>query len=512
MNSTDTNLTYLSVLLTGVIIGANYQRIISFLRPITTTTTTTSAPTLKQTTLRQRLKHFCNAQSISYQNTEPLMALQTSMQYVIDDQGTKFLDSRNNVGHVGWQHPQVVRAIQEQTALCNANSRYLHPKRGMLAEKLLSHFPAELCVVFFVNSGSEANDLALRLARTHTTHHDAIVVDRAYHGHSNATLALSPYKYEHTGGEMYRAEWVYKVACPDMYRGEFSQLQPTQAAIEYAKEIKQACQESNTAGKKIAAFFIESGMSVAGVILPPPTYLKECYAHVRKAGGVCIADEVQTGFGRFGSSYWGFQQQNVVPDIVTIGKPFGNGFPLAAVVCSQKIADSFTNGLEYFNTFGGNPVACAAGLAVLNVIESEKLQQHALVVGKHFKQRLKEMGAQSMGAHPGGEGGGGVKVEVEEEGMFIGDVRGCGLFIGIEFVRNRTTKEPATAETSILCSRLKSISNILTSIDGRYNNVIVIKPPMCFTVEDADRLMDAMVAIVPTITKGDVATFVHTPT
>ena len=208
------------------------------------------------------------------------------------------------------------------------------------------------------------------------------------------------------------------------------------------------------------------------------------------------------GFLLKSPEFWGNQ---------TLGKPFGNGFPLSAVITTKAVAES-SNMLEYFNTFGGNPVACAAGLAVLNVIESEKLQQHALVVGKHFKQRLKEMGAQSMGAHPGGEGGGGVKVEVEEEGMFIGDVRGCGLFIGIEFVRNRTTKEPATAETSILCSRLKSISNILTSIDGRYNNVIVIKPPMCFTVEDADRLMDAMVAIVPTITKGDVATFVHTPT
>jgi len=213
------------------------------------------------------------------------------MQHVVDDQGTQFLDTRNNVGHVGWQHPHVVRAIQKQASLCNANSRYLHPKRALLAEKLLAHFPkAKEWCVFFVNSGSEANDLALRLARTHTKNYDAIVVDRAYHGHTQATLALSPYKYEHVGGESYQEDWVQKVICPDTYRGKYCDLEPKQAAIEYAKDVQRACSRSN---EKIAAFFIESGMSVAGVILPPPGYLKACYEHVRKEGGVCIADEVQ---------------------------------------------------------------------------------------------------------------------------------------------------------------------------------------------------------------------------
>jgi ethanolamine-phosphate phospho-lyase len=487
-----------AALLTGVAIGVHWKRISSFFFTTTTTTTTT---TNKQTTLSKRLKYFSEAQSISYKNTEPLMALQTSMQYVIDSTGTSFLDSRNNVGHVGWCHPHVVQAIQEQVALCSANSRYLHPKRALLAERLLAHFPKELCVVFLVNSGSEANDLALRLARTHTQHHDAIVVDHAYHGHTNATLSLSPYKYNHKGGERYKQEWVHKVSCPDMYRGKHANMaNKKQATMEYSNEVPQACQQSTTHGKKVAAFFIESGMSVGGVILPPEGYLEQCYTHVRNSGGVCIADEVQTGFGRFGSSFWGFQQQGVVPDIVTLGKPFGNGFPLAAVVTTKEIAASFSNGLEYFNTFGGSPVACAAGLAVLDVLESEQLQQHALNVGNHIMQRLRRFVAQEAQEAQG------------SSLATIGDVRGCGLFIGIELVRDTTTKEPATAETSILCSRLKKENRILTSIDGPHDNVIVIKPPMCFTLENADALIDAMLKTLPKITQEEVLQFIHTPT
>ena len=448
----------------------------------------------KARTLNRRLQYFCDAQSISYRNTDPLMAMKMSMQYVYDDQGQAYLDTRNNVGHVGWSHPHVVRAVQAQTALCNSNSRYLHPKRTALAEKLLSHFPEELSVVFFVNSGSEANDLALRLARAHTGNHGAVVVDHAYHGHTVATMSLSPYKYEHVGGEAYQVPWVKKAMCPCMYRGQHRDLPVREAAEAYAEDVRRACAESEDG--KVAAFFIESGMSVAGVILPPPGYLAACYQHVRAAGGVCVADEVQTGFGRFGESFWGFEQQRVVPDIVTVGKPFGNGFPLAAVVTTPAIARSFTNGLEYFNTFGGNPVACAAGLAVLETIEREGLQEHAKNIGRHFYRKVR-----SIMADPS-----------SPASRFFGDIRGSGLFLGIELVKSQDTRDPATMETSILCSRLKAEHKILTSIDGPMNNVLVIKPPMCFSIADADRLLDAMVTILPTIDAAATSAYVHTPT
>ena len=531
MSTKDTSMLSLAVpiFISGVIVGASWPRLSSMFSSVFNPTNVSNdddddndIQNVKAITLSKRLKYFCPAQSISYKNTNPLMAMTTFMQHVIDDQGIKYLDTRNNVGHVGWQHPHIVKAVQEQTSRCNANSRYLHPKRTLLAEKLLSHFPTskEWCV-FFVNSGSEANDLALRLARTHTKNYDAIVVDRAYHGHTQATLALSPYKYEHQGGEAYQEDWVHKVICPDMYRGKYCHLSPTDAAIEYAKDVKRACSVS----KNLAAFFIESGMSVAGVILPPPGYLQACYKYVRQAGGVCIADEVQTGFGRFGTTFWGFEQQNVIPDIVTMGKPFGNGFPLAAVVCTKDIATSFTNGLEYFNTFGGNPVACAAGLAVLEIIEAEKLQSHAFEVGTHLKNRLQLLQQSQQEQEQ--------EQEQEEEQdttsasssslgssasqcgtkIYIGDVRGSGLFLGIELVRDKMSKIPATAETSILCSRLKEAPyRMLTSIDGRHDNVIVIKPPMCFTIDDANRLVDAMIELLPTITEEDVVKCEHTPT
>ena len=445
----------------------------------------------KEEVLELRGRHFCDAQSISYKNTEPLMAMRLEMQFIVDDAGVRYLDSRNNVGHCGWAHPRVVTAVQKQQAKCNANSRYVHPSRALLAKKLSSHLPSELSVVFFVNSGSEANDLALRLARQHTGNRDAIVVDRAYHGHTAATLSLSPYKYEHVGGESYAESWVHKVSCPDVYRGEYRD--PAKAASLYAAEVLDAC--ANSQGG-VAAFFIESGMSVAGVILPPRGYLQECYAAVRAAGGVCVADEVQTGFGRFGSSFRGFQQQGVVPDIVTMGKPFGNGFPLAAVVTTKDIARSFANGLEYFNTFGGNPVACAAGLAVLETIECEKLQANAKDVGNHLMQRLRRI----------------ISTPPDGTSFFIGDVRGSGLFIGVEFVKDKLTREPATAETSLLCSHLKDYHRILTSIDGRHDNVIVIKPPMCFTRENADTLVDAILTVMPSITEKQLASATHTST
>lgn len=428
----------------------------------------------KEEVLALRKRHFCKAQSISYENSNPLMMVKASGVYMVDEAGTRYLDTRNNVCHVGHTHPRVAKAVAEQVATLNTNTRYLHPTIVTLAQRLTATMPSELCCVFFVNSGSEANDLALRLATAHTKNEDMIVVNRAYHGHTQSVLQISPYKYDHVGGPG-KAPHVHEVPCPDTYRGRH---RGASAAAQYAGYVKEACVSSLARGTGVAAFFIESGMSVAGVVLPPQGYLKQCYEHVRAAGGVCVADEVQVGFGRFGHHYWGFQQQGIVPDIVTMGKPFGNGMPLAAVVTTAAISASFANGLEYFNTFGGNPVCAAAGLAVMDVIESEGLQAHALRVGDYLQHRVRGM----MAAH-----------------KLIGDVRGSGLFIGIEFVRDRESKEAATAETSVICSRLKDEFHILTSIDGEFDNVLVIKPPMCFAEEHVDVLMGALLAVLETL-------------
>jgi len=456
----------------------------------------------KTAVLDKRKKMFSAAQSISYENKEPLMALQGDMQYLEDSDGQRYLDTRNNVGHVGWQHPKVVGAVQRQMARLNCNQRYLHPNHVLLAEKLTKTFPDELCVCFFVNSGSEANDLAMRLARSATGGSDFIVADHAYHGHTEATLELSPYKYQKRkklGLGEGRQPWVHQIACPDIYRGlhRTPQLSEADAVERYVAEVSGACAAAEarreSGGTGVAAFFIESGMSVAGVILPPEGYLAKCYESVRAAGGVCVADEVQVGFGRFGEHFWGFQQQGVVPDIVTMGKPFGNGTPLAAVVCRREIADKFANGIEYFNTFGGNAVSCAAGLAMLDVMELEGLQDNAVTVGKHLKAALTKMMDTPAGA-------------------LIGQVRGSGLFIGIDFVTDREARTPATAQTSILCSKLKEEHHILTSIDGPHDNVLVMKPPMSFSTKDADLLIEKMALVLQGITREDVANFSHCPT
>lgn len=352
-------------------------------------------------------------------------------------------------------------------AVLNTNTRYLHPTITTLAERLVSLLPDPLEVVFFCNSGSEANDLALRLARAYADGSaNTIVVDRAYHGHTLGTLEVSPYKYEN-GKERIHADpsTIYKVPCPDTYRGEHRD--PTTAGKMYAKYVEEGCQHFQSKGEKVRALIIEGGMSVAGVILPPTGYLTACAEAVRSAGGLYIADEVQTGLGRLGSSLWAFQHNDTItPDIVTLGKPFGNGMPLAATVTTRKVASAFEKcGIEYFNTFAGNPVCAAAGVAVLDVLERANLQKRALEVGAYLKQQF---------------------VLLQQKIEWIGDVRGSGLFLGVELVRDRSTLEPATAEASFICSILKSKYHILTSIDGQYDNVIVIKPPMIFSKKNSD--------------------------
>lgn len=443
--------------------------------------------------LRQSL--LCGAQTVSYSNSEPLMIVKGMGQFLEDDAGRRFLDSRNNPGCVGWQHPDVVGAVSRQLALTNTNTRYLHPYPVLLAQALLRTLPAPLATgkVFFVNSGSEANDLAIRLAKCHTGSSSLVAVERAYHGHTDAVLAVSPYKFNGPGGRGAPAH-VTVAGCPDAYRRRLPGETLPAFAARCAAEVDAACARAERGGRKVAAFFVESGMSVAGVILPPVGYLRQAFAAVRRRGGLCVADEVQVGFARLGEHFWGFQQQGagVVPDIVTMAKPMGNGFPLAAVVCTEEVARSFAaTGMEYFNTFGGNPAACAAGLAVMEVIERDGLQRKARRTGEYFVERLRAL------------------MRRPREGRLIGDVRGCGLFLGVELVRDRESKEPAAAETSAVATRMLREHAILTSCDGPHHNVLVIKPPLVFDEDNVDTFVDALAHILGTL--GPVDTSADAP-
>lgn len=399
-------------------------------------------------TLRMRHRRLSPSLSLSYRH--PLKIVRGWGQYLYDDEARAYLDGVNNVAHVGHCHPRVVRAAQEQIAVLNTNTRYLHDNIAEYGRRLCEKLPERLSVCFFVNSGSEANDLALRLARAHTKSKETIVIDGAYHGNLTSLIEISPYKFDGPGGSG-PPPHVRKVAMPDAYR---------RAKSNYIDELR-----GLVSGP--ATFIVESLLSCGGQIVLPPDYLSEAFRLVRGHGGVCIADEVQVALGRVGSHFWGFETQSVVPDIVTMGKPIGNGHPLGAVVTTPEIAASFNNGMEYFNTFGGNPVSCAVGLAVLDVIDVEKLQNNAQRVGAYLKSGLERLAAR----YP-----------------IIGDVRGLGLFVGLELVLDRENLEPAPKHASYAVERMKECG-VLLSTDGPLHNVIKIKPPLVFNEGDADTLV-----------------------
>ena len=396
--------------------------------------------------------------SLSYE--KPLNIVRGWRQYLYDETGRAFLDVYNNVPLVGHSHPRVARAAQEQLALLNTNTRYLHENILRYAERLTALMPKLLQVCFFLNSGSEANELALRLARTYTQSEDVIVLEHAYHGHTNALVDISPYKFNGPGGAG-RKPWVHVAPLADDYRGLYRRGEP-RVGTKYASHVGEICEVLQTRGSR-PTFIAETLPSVGGQIVFPQNYLAEAYSHVRNAGGVCIADEVQVGFGRLGTHFWGFETQNVVPDIVVLGKPIGNGFPLAAVIATRKIAEAFNNGMEFFSTFGGNPVGCAAGLAVLDVVQEEHLQENALHVGASWIAALEEL---------------------QRKYAVIGDVRGCGLFLGLDLVLSRATREPAPLQASYVVNRLRD-RGILAGTDGPYHNVIKLRPPLIVSEGDA---------------------------
>jgi len=401
--------------------------------------------------------------SISYK--KKLKIVKGALQYLYDDKGNTYVDCVNNPSHVGHCHPTVVKKMQKQIATLNTNTRYLNDNIIKFAKKLKQTLPPSLSVCYFTNSGSEANDLAIRISRHYTKQKDVIVLDHAYHGTSTTTMEMSPYKFDGKGG-FGQMPWIHKALNPDLYRGPF-QYNDADAGKKYANDVNRIVEELKKENKFPAAFICETLLGVGGQIPLPPGYLKEVYKIVKQAGGLCIADEVQVGFGRVGEKFWGYELQDVVPDIVVMGKPIGNGHPLAAVVVTEELAKSFNNGMEFFNTFGGNPVSMAAGIAVLDVIQQEELQQHALEVGNHLMNGLKEL----MNKH-----------------SIIGDVRGHGLFIGAELVKDRITKEPAVPEIDDIVEQMRD-RGFLLSTDGPLYNVLKIKPPIVFSKKNADNMV-----------------------
>lgn len=413
--------------------------------------------------IKKRQEHLGKSLSVSYE--EPLHIRRGYMQYLYDANARRYLDTVNNVAHVGHEHPAVVEAACRQNAVLNTNTRYLHDNIVQLAGELLETFPKPFSVVYFVNSGSEANELALRMAKTLTQQKDIIAIETCYHGNTGACIDVSSYKFDGKGGRG-APEHTHILPMPDIFRGVIRESE--MAGKAYAQYIHQLLEQIHNKARNVAGFIGESILSCGGQIVLPQGYLAAIYAAVRRNGGVCIADEVQTGFGRVGHTFWAFEQQHVVPDIVTVGKPFGNGHPLAAVVTTQTIADAFANGMEYFNTFGGNPVSCAIGSAVLKVIKEENLQQNARATGNYLIENLKT---------------------VQNKFPIIGDVRGMGMFLGFELIKNPSKLQPATGQAAYLANRMRQ-RGILMSVDGPDNNVLKIKPPLCFSQKDADFLLE----------------------
>lgn len=392
---------------------------------------------------------------------EPIMIVEGHMQWLYDETGKRYLDMfagivTTSCGHC---HPRITAKVKEQIdTLQHATTIYLHPNYVLLAKKLASKLPPGLDVTYFTNSGGEADELAITMARLFTGNHDVIALRNAYHGVTSGTVPLTSHHtwkhaIAHGGG-------IHHVVNPDPYRSPFTGT-PEEIARKSAHEIREIIRYS-TPGK-IAAFISEPLQGVGGATYGASNYLKEAYAIVREYGGLCIADEVQTGFGRTGAHYWGFENFDVVPDIVTMAKSIGNGVPLAAVTTRMEIARALTQRI-HFNTFGGNPVSMAAGLATLDVIDEDGLQENCRVLGERLINGLRKL---------------------QEHHPLIGDVRGMGLMIGVELVRDRATKEPAKSETLDVLEYCRELG-VLIGKGGLDGNILRIKPPMCITADDAD--------------------------
>jgi 4-aminobutyrate aminotransferase-like enzyme len=405
--------------------------------------------------------------SLRLSYVEPLHIVQGDGVWLYAADGRRYLDAYNNVACVGHSHPAVVDTIATQARRLNTNTRYLHENIVDYAERLGSLLPGDLSVCFFVCTGSEANDLAWQIATAVSGGEGAIVTDFAYHGNTTAVARLSPEELPPARQE----DWVVTVPAPDSFRGAHAAaVRPGEAGEACAAHLDAAIATHASRGRRPAAFFVDTIYTSDGIHIAPPGYLAGAFSRVRAAGGLCVADEVQPGFGRTGEHFWGFEQQDVIPDIVTLGKPMGNGHPLAAVVTTPEIAAIFAGDRYYFNTFGGNPVACAAGLAVLDVLERERLQENAREVGRYLRRRLDELASRHE---------------------LIGDVRGSGLFYGVELVTDRTSREPAADAAHAVMNGMRR-DGVLVGRTGRNANVLKIRPPLVFSRANADQLVAAL--------------------
>lgn len=420
-----------------------------------------------QDELEQRGKHLSGALSISYK--EPLYMEQSAFQYMYDSRGQSYLDLRNNIPHVGHCHPTVVKAGQAAMARLNTNTRYLYDSIHRYSEKLLSHFPEPLNKVFYLNSGSAATDLALRLARTFTGRQKMLVMEHGYHGNSSAAIDVSHCKFSRKGGKGTPVDTLVTPIplCGSSQTEEEKGVQNLEQLREYLESI------SSEAGQ-IAGFITEPIVSAAGQVVIDRNYTEAISSFIREQGGVYISDEVQTGFGRLGRFFWGYELSGVVPDIVILGKPIANGHPMAAVVCTEKIARSFENGMEFFSSFGGNPVSCAIAEAVLDVIKEEKLAENAEMAGTYLVGELNKMSAD----HP-----------------FIGEVRGWGLSLGFEIMDPSDPSKPGTKLAHQLTEQMKG-QGFLVGTDGPFDNIFKLKPPLCFSQKNAADFLDKLSMLI----------------
>ncbi len=413
--------------------------------------------------LEQRHKHLSKILSVSYDT--PIAMEKSAFQYMYDAYGNTYLDAYNNIPHVGHSHPIVVEAGQRQMAKLNTNTRYLYDILPEYSSELLKKLPSKLNRVFFVNSGSEANDLAIRMAKMCSGHEKIMVMEHGYHGHTQTGIDISDYKFNHPKGQGQKKN-ILRTSIPNSYNGKYTGLD---CGSQYAKDT---ITEIHTSEEKIAAFICEPIVGCGGQIPLAKGYLAPVYEAIHAQGGICISDEVQTGFGRLGDVFWGFEHHKVQPDMVVIGKPMGNGHPMGAVITTDAISNSFEQGVEFFSSFGGNPVSCAIGKAVLNVIEAEGLQENARVCGAYYKSLF---------------------YELKNKHECIGDVRGSGLFLGIELI------DEFSKPNTILAKRIKNElrkNHILISTDGPFDNVIKTKPPLVFNRENALRVIEEIDQII----------------
>ncbi len=420
-------------------------------------------PTQKARVAQARGRYFGANLKLSY--ADPVMLVRGWRHHLFDEWGRPYLDAYNNVPHVGHAHPRIQSVAADQLQRMNSNTRYLHPAQTAFAEKIVSKMPRALSVCFFVNSGTEANELALRLARAHTGGKDMITPDHGYHGNTTGAIDISAYKFNARGG-VGQPEWVHLIDVADDYRGAFRR-DDSERAEKYAAQVEHALAAVAARGGTLAGFIAETYPSVGGQIIPPPGYLAGVYRRIRGAGGLCIADEVQTGLGRLGAHYFAFEEQAVVPDVVVLGKPIGNGHPLGVVVTTPAIAESFARGPEYFSTFGGSTLSCRIGKEVLDIVDDEGLMENAALRGRALLGGLQTLQA---------------------EYEVIGDVRGLGLFIGVDLVRDRNTRAPATEVAEYVKNRMRG-HRILLGTEGPQDNILKIRPPLTLDREGVEMIL-----------------------